>query len=207
MVRDARGEMRAAVGGQAVGAALERAGEREMHVRPLARQQVVDHDLAQERVAEQVAAFLVGDDQLRRDRFAERVAQRARVDARRVGQRLVVQAAAGGEHAQRLLGVGGEPLDPQHQRVAQRRRERAAAVRARRQQLLGEQRVALAAREQPRDQVVSGRRAEDVGQLLRELLARERAQLDAPVAGVALELGQQRAQRVAAVQLVRAGRW
>ena len=150
MVGDAGREVGAAVGGQAVGAVLERAGEREVHVRPLAGQQVVDHDLAQQRVAEHVAALLVGDDELGGDGLAQRVAQRARVDAGGGGEDLVVEPAARREHAQRLLRVRREALDPQHQRVAQRRRERAAAVRARRQQLLGEQRVALAAREQAR---------------------------------------------------------
>jgi hypothetical protein len=62
--------------------------------------------------------------------------------------------------------------------------------------------VTFGAREDPLDQVVGGRRAEDVGQLLGQLVARQRRQVDAPRARVALHLGEQRAQRVAAVQLV-----
>ena len=81
------GEVRAAVGGQAVGAALQRARQREVQLGPLAGQQVVGDDLAQQRVPERVAALLVGDDELRGDRLAERVAQRARVHARRLGER------------------------------------------------------------------------------------------------------------------------
>ena len=58
-------------------------------------------------------------------------------------------------------------------------------------------------RENSRDsRSAPGACAEDVVELLGELLARQRLELDAPCAGVALELGQQRAQRVAPVQLV-----
>ena len=45
---------------------------------------------------------------------------------------------------------------------------------------------------------------EDALELLAELLACERRQLDQPCARVAAELGQQRPQRMAAMQLVRA---
>ena len=72
----------------------------------------------------------------------------------------------------------------------------------RRAQLLGEQRVALRARPQPADEVALRRRPEDVGELLGELGLGERPQLDAPRARLALQLGQQRPQRVAAMQLV-----
>src|SRR5918912_785392 len=78
----------------------------------------------------------------------------------------------------------------------------AAAVEAGREQLLGEQRVALRAHPQALDQLAARRGAEDVRQLLGELIADQRAQLEAPRARVALELREQRAQRVPAVQLV-----
>ena len=204
MVRDPGRQVGAAVRGHALGAPLERAREREVQLGALARQQVVDDDLAQQRVPERVAALLVGDHELGGDGLAHRVAQRARIDPGGLGEDRVIQPPAGREHAQRLLRVRGQPLDPQHQRVAQRRRERAAPVRPGREQLLGEQRVALRAAEQPRQQVLAGRLAEDVVELLGELGARQRLELHPAGAGVALELGQQRAQRVAAVQLVRA---
>ena len=108
----------------------------------------------------------------------------------------------GREQPQHLLRRLAQALDAHHQRVAQRRREGAAAVEPGREQLLGEQRVALAARVQTLDQLGIGRRAEDVLEQVGELVVREARQLDAARAGVALELGQQRAQRVAAVQLV-----
>ena len=110
--------------------------------------------------------------------------------------------AGDGQQPQQLLGVVGQALDAQHERVAQRRRHLAAPVEPGGEQLLGEQRVALAARPQAVDEVVAGRVAEDVGELLGELRARQRAEVDAPRARAALELGEQRAQRVAAVQLV-----
>ena len=172
-----------------------------MQLGSLARQQIVGHDLPQERVTEGVEALLVGHHELRGDRLADR---HARVDVRSRGEDLVVQPPARGEQAEQLLRVGREPFDAQHQRVAQRRRQRPAAVHARRQQLLGKQRIALRAHEQAIEQVVAGRLAEDVAQLLGELLARQRMQLHPARAGIALELGEQRPQRVAAVQLVRA---
>jgi hypothetical protein len=145
VVRDPRRQVGAAMRGHALGAPLQRAREREVQLGALAGQQVVDDDLAQQRVAERVAAFLVGDHELGGDGFAHRVAQRARVDPGGLGEDRVIQPPAGCEHPQRLLGVRGQPLDPQHQRVAQGRRERAAPVRAGGEQFLGEQRVALRA--------------------------------------------------------------
>ena len=99
VVRDPGREVRAAVGRQPLGAPLQRAREREVQLGALARQQVVDHDLAQQRVAEGVAALLVGDHELRRDGLAHRVAQRPRVDARGLGEQLVVQPPARRQHA------------------------------------------------------------------------------------------------------------
>ena len=204
MVRDRRRQMGAAVRGQAVGAVLERARQRQVHVRPLARQQVVDHDLAQERVAEHVAALLVGDDELGGDGLAQGVAQRARVDAGGGGEDLVVEPAARREHAQRLLRVG--------------ERRSIRSISASRSVGGSEPRPSVpAASSSSANSGLPSLRANS--RLSRsspgisprmslscsaELLARERAQLDAAVARVALELGQQRAQRVAAVQLVRA---
>jgi len=116
----------------------------------------------------------------------------------------VRHALADGQHAQEVLGLRRQALDAQQQRLPHRRRQRAAAVVAGGQQLLGEQRVALRARPQAVQQVARRRVPEDVGELLRELRAGEGPQLDPAGARVALQLGQQRSQRVAAVQLVRA---
>ena len=183
-------------------AVLERAREREVQLGVLAGQQVVVDDLAQEGVAEGVVALVVGCDHVAGRRLAQGLAQRARLEARGLRQQGVVQAATRGDHAQDLLGVLRERLDADHERVAQRRRQLAAAVEAGGQQLLGEERVALAARVHARDAPVVGGGAQDVLELLGQLGAREGHELDAPRARPALELGQQRAQRVAAVQLV-----
>ena len=69
------------------------------------------------------------------------------------------------------------------------------------QELLREERIALAARVQAVDERGLGRRAEDAGELLAQLVAGQPAQVD-PQRPDALELRQQRAQRVAPVQLV-----
>ncbi len=200
VVGDAGGDQRVLAG--LLGLVLERAGEREVQLGVLAGQQVVVDDLAQQRVAELVAPALVGDDHVRLGRLAHDRAQLGGAEAAGLREHAVRQPAPGRQHAQRLLRRLAEPLDPHHQRVAQRARQPAAAVEPRGEELLGEQRVALAARVQALEQLVVGRAAEDVGQQVGELVAREPHQLDPARARVALELGEQRAQRVAAVQLV-----
>src|SRR5204863_481209 len=77
-------------------------------------------------------------------------------------QHLGVERLADGERAQQLLRRLAEALDAHHQRVAERRREPAATVEAGGQELLHEQRVALAARVEPAEEVAGRRRAEDV---------------------------------------------
>ncbi len=145
---------------------LQRARDGAVQLGPLARQQIVEQHLAQQRVAEAVAVVLVGDDDRAGDRLAQRVAQGARVERARLTDSSSWSIAAGDQQPQQLLRVGREPLDPQHQRVAQRRRQRAAAVEAGGEDLLGEERVALAADADPLDQGGVGRRAEQLRQLL-----------------------------------------
>ena len=123
------------------------------------------------------------------------------VQPRHLGEHGVVELPAGRQHAHDLLRVVAEPLDPQRQRRGQARRHGAAAVEPGGEQLLGEQRVALAAGVQPLDQRRVGRRAEDARELLAQLVAGEPGEVDPQRPG-ALELGEQRPQRVAAVQLV-----
>ena len=186
------------------GAALEGAGEREVQLRVLAGEQVVVDDLAQQRVAEAVHAVGARDDQVARRGLAHRDPQLGGVEPAGVGEQRVVGALGDGEHAQDLLRGVGEPLGADHQRVAQRRRQRAAAVAAGRQQLLGEQRVPLAAAVQALDERRLGCGVEDVGELIGQLGAGQARELDAAGVRVPLQLGQQRPQRVAAVHLVRA---
>jgi hypothetical protein len=187
-----------------VEATLERLCERQVQRGPLAREQVVLDDLAQERMAELVGAVVLGDDDVRVDGLAQAVAQRPRLESARLLEQRMIDPLADRDQAQQLAGGLRQPLHTQHQRVAQRVRRGAAAVEPCRQQLLAEQRVAAGTAPQTLEQVGGGRRSEDVGQLLRELVAGEWRERDAPRPRVALELGHQRAQRVAAPQLVAA---
>ena len=139
-----------------------------MQLGALAGQQVVVDDLAQQRVAEPVAAALVGDDDVaRRSPRAARRAARAASSPLASASSSWSSAAPAAEQPQQLLRGSAEALDAQHQRVAQRRRQRAAPVEPGGQQLLGEQRVALAARVEAVDELGVGRRAEDVAELPR----------------------------------------
>ena len=91
----------------------------------------------------------------------------------------VAERPARREHPHELLRVGRQLLDPQRERVGQARRHGAAAVDARGEELLREQRVALAAGEEPVDQRRVGLRAEDALELRHELVPREPAEVDA----------------------------
>jgi hypothetical protein len=122
----------------AVGARLERAGQAQVDRRALAGQQVVVDDLAQQRVAEAIAALGADDEDVVGDRLAQRLVQRRVLEPGRGGEQLVVELLADGDDAQDLLRRRREPLDADHQRIAQRRRQAAAAVEARGEQLLDE---------------------------------------------------------------------
>ena len=186
----------------ALQARLERRRQAEVDRGPLAGQQIVVDDLAQQRVAEVVAA-LGGDSQDEVDHgLAQRLQQLEAVEPGGIHEQLVVEPLADGDHPQHRLHRGREALDPHHQRVAERGRQRSAAVASGRDQLLDEQRMPLRTREHAVHQPGVRRLTEQIGQLLEQLLARQRRQLDPPRADVALELGQHRAQRVPAVQLV-----
>ena len=145
----------------------------------LAGQQVVVHDLTEQRVAEAVVAALVGDDDVRLGGLAQRRAQRPTGGVGGLDERVVGERASEREHAKHVLGRLVEALDAHHQRVAKARRHAALAVEPGCEQLLGEQRVALAAGEQAIDEVVLRRRAEDVLEQRRQLLACQRARFDA----------------------------
>ena len=100
VVGDGGGEHRARL---LVDALLERAREREVQRGALARQQVVLHDLAQQRVAEAVAAVVVGDEDVAVDRLAQRVAQRALVEPAGLRQQRVIGPLSDGHEPQDLL--------------------------------------------------------------------------------------------------------
>ncbi len=184
------------------GLLLQRAGQCEVQLGMLAGKQVVVHDLAQQGVAEAVAPALVRRDDVRLRGLAQRRAQGGGVEAAGVCEDVVSDDPPCRQQAQHVLRGLAQALDAHHQRVAQRRGQCAAPVEAGRQQLLGEERVALAALEEPLGESRVRRGSEDVAELLGQLGAREALEADAARARIALELGEQRAQRVAAVQLV-----
>ena len=119
----------------------------------------------------------------------------------------MARAPAGrGGHAQHAARVVGQRLQAQVEDVAQARGQRSGGGVGGREQLLGEEGVALAARVQARDEVRCRGVAEDARHLLGQLGLREGPDLEAFDDGAALLLGQERAQRMLAVQLVAAVR-
>ena len=201
-MRRLRGGVGAALAG--LDPLLQRARQSAVHLRSLARQQVVVDHLAQQRMAEAVALVVHRDDDVARHRLAERVAQAGRVEPRHGGHERVVRGGLAGEPADQLLGRRREPLHAQHQRVAERGRQRAAAVEAGGEDLLGVEGVPLAAPVDAPDELRLGPVRKDALELLGQLVGREPRQLEEARVGVARELSEQRAERMAAVQLVRA---
>ena len=190
-------------GGIAVGAdAFERLRVREVKLGSLARQQVVVEHLAQQRVPKAEPTGVEGHDDLRLERLAHRRVDGRAIGAGRLCEQLLARPIGDRERAQEPLARLREALDSQQQRLSEAGRERAAPVDAGSDQLLGEQRVAAAAAEQPLDHVGVWLRPEDVGELVGELSAVEALELDPPRSRGALELGEYRPQRMAAVQLV-----
>ncbi len=89
-----------------VRAILERPSQREVQLASLARQQVVVHRLAQQRVTEAQAGRLAGHQHLLGDGLAQRHVQRIGLDPAHLGDHWLVERAAGGDHASRRLRVG-----------------------------------------------------------------------------------------------------
>ena len=195
-----RGDEGSGVAG--VDAHLERAGQRGVHLGPLARQQVVVHHLAQQRVAEGVGPVRKDHHDLAGGGLAQRVEQLGRLTPHHGSQQLVVGRRLAGQPAQQVLGARGQSLHAQHQGVAQRGGQRPPTVETGGQDLLGEQRIALRARVHALHQPGIGRSGEDPLELLAHLLPGKGRELDHERRGIARELGQQRPQRMASVQLV-----
>ena len=126
------------------------------------------------------------------------------VETRHGRHEQMVGGGLAGEPADQLLRGRRQPLHAQHQRVAQRRRQRSTPVESGGQDLLGVEGVSLAARVHALHELSLGAVTDDALELLAELLGREARQVDQAHVGVARQLGEQRPQRVAAVELVRA---
>ena len=193
-----RGAREARVGAQ-------RLREGQVQRGPLAGQQVGVRGLLEQGVAEGVAVAVV-DQHVMGDRLAQRLEQRRARAApppwRAADARPACPAAAATRSTARASCE--QRLQPQAQHLAQAARQRAGGASRGGQQLLREERVALAARMQPRDELGIGRASEDPRDLRRELSGREGLELDPLDQLAALLLGQERTQRVAAVQLVAA---
>ena len=153
-------------------------------------------------MAEAEAPVGAGHQDLLGHRLAQGILERAAVQPGDRGEHRLVGGAGDGDGARHALRVGGEALDAHQKRIAQALRGGPATVEPGRQQLLGEERVALAAGEQAVQQRAVGRGAEDIGQSLAQLGAIEWLEQDAARPLEALELGEQRAQGMAAMQLV-----
>ncbi len=185
-------------------------GERELAVDPVpfAGQQVVRDRLADQRVPEPVAlALAVRAQDVGADGRPQRLDQRLLVVVQDGGQQGVfdVRAALGGD-PHHPLGLLVQALDPHQQDVPQRvGQPGAAAVVEGGGQLLDEEGVPLRAAVDPVHQLaVGGGGAQDAGQLGGHLPAVEPLQLQPLDGAQPFELGEEGAQRVAAVQVVAA---
>ena len=184
---------------------LEMLGNRHVEPPALVRQDGLGRSLGGQRVAELVALdddALVDDEELGRDCLLERVVQLALVHLGELGEQIVVDLAPDHRrHAEqpqrRLRDVGEACLE----HLAERRWQ-AAALDARGDELLGEERVALGALVDRRDQARPGRMPQDRVELAGDVAAVEPSQLDPLDAGLPVGLGEPEQQRVAARELV-----
>ena len=185
-----------------LGPRLQQCGESRMQTGVLAGQHVLVDHLAQQRVAEAVTLLVDGE-----DRGVDGLAQIGvelgrRPVADQLQQGVVDPVAGDGGHLNGLLRAVGESLDPDVQRVAQRVGHVDATARRRAGELGHEVGQALAA---PVDEIggdAARSAAEQLGQQVGHLTAAEPGDLQSHHAGQPTDLGQERAQRVAAVQLV-----
>ena len=182
----------------------QRGGDTRVQRGVLARQQVAVHGLADQRVAEAVHAVGARDEHLVGDRLARSLHHLGgAAPGDRLEQPVRDRPVEHGGGADDRLGRGGQPLDARQQRVAQRRGQQpAVAILGVREQLLGEQRVALGAAVEPVGELRRRGLPQDALELRGELVAVEALERDPLDAGSPLELGEHRAQRVAPVQLV-----
>ncbi len=101
VVGDPGGHQR--VGAVRLGVVLQRAGEHQVQLGVLARQRVVVHDLAQQRMPEAVATAIVGHDDVGLGGLSQGSAQLGRGQPAGVREDVVRQQPAGRQQAQQLL--------------------------------------------------------------------------------------------------------
>jgi hypothetical protein len=139
--------------------------------------------------------------------LAQRLLEVGLRQARHLQQGRVRHPAAGHRrHPDHLLGVLGEPLDPRQQHVDERGRQARAVLGVGGEQLLGEERVALRAAGDLAEGVLGQQLLGECGDEPARVGVVERAELQPLRRGQPDQLGQHRAQRVAAMQVVAAVR-
>ena len=194
-----------AVGGQR-GRSLERLRETDVQRAAFSGEQILVNRLAHERMPEGVA-LAVGllDQHMVGHGFTKPLDQHGlgcRRDVRE--QPMGDRATGGGDRAQHLLRLRTQRLHAHHEGVPQRAgHDAVATLLDGGEQLFDEEGVALGALEELLSHFRVRAVPEYPGELGRQLEAREGRELDAGDGIEAFELGQEAAQRVAAVELVR----
>ena len=203
VVRDRRGG-----DGPAGGLVGELLGDLGMDPPALAGQQLGVDDLLEQGVAEAVA-LAVGRslEQVVVDQSPKALVELAVGSIVDAAQQAIVDPHPDrGGQPQRLLVAVGQVRDPTHEDVAQGARQALGPLGGRREQLLGEQRVSLAAAIQRLEHVVVGCRTRDGLDLVGQLPSGEGRQVDPHRGARPDQLGEHRPQRVPPVQLVAAQR-
>ena len=134
----------------------------------------------QQRVAEpEGARGLVGDEDLVLDGLAQRPPHVGLGDrGEGAEQRVADVTPGGGRQPQQALGRGVEPFHPLQQQVAHAARELGGPARAGREELLGEEGVACGAGDDRVGQLRGEPRVRSGGEQRRQVLGRERAEIE-----------------------------
>ena len=179
-------------------------GDRCVQPHPFPGQQVGEDRLAQQGVPEAVAPIGRDDQQVMVHRLGQSRLEAAGGQPSHRGDELVPHPSSGhGGDPQHLLRCRRPLLDTRQQHVGEAQRQR-LAVQPRREQFLGEERVALGTGHDVVDRRL-GQACVGPGEPADERADRgigQRCQFDALDSGKADELGEQRPQRVPAVQVV-----
>ena len=172
---------------------------------PLARQQVVVHGLAEQRVPEGVAA-VAGHEHVHLDGLAQRLLEVAGVEAGGDGEQVVRDLAAGdARDPHGLAGVVVEPVEADEEEVGQVLGKGLAHAGGA-DELLDEEGVALGAVDDRLELEVGEADRRQLGDEHADVVVAERAELEALDAADPGPLGDLAAERVAAVQVVGAVR-
>ena len=158
--------------------------------------------LAQERVTELVAVA-VRNEQLLRNRLARQVDELVRRqpgDGRE--QRFIDVRSGGRRDAEQVLGRGTQHLGPREEEISQRAGHRLAVQAVGRDQLFDEERVALGSLHHLGDQFDRRPLTRDGLELLGDVRRGERTQVDPLCMRGPAEFGEQRPQRVIAIEIV-----